>query len=91
MGNLRIGALLATVVAGPGLWSLVSAGDLDATTALLRWTAVLALCWLGTAGIMRIVEDYSTQTQVAQPAADREVLEGTALRADDPGTPGTPS
>ncbi len=91
MSTLRIGAVLATVVAGPQLWSLVSAGDLDASTALMRWTAVLAVCWLGVAGISRIIEDYSAPQPAVEPVVPREVLEGTALRADDPGTPGTPS
>lgn len=90
MENLRWGVLVAALVAGPKLWSLVSVGDLDGTTALLRWSAVVAACTLGVAGVRRIVADYEEQARAAdaaheaallRAAADGEpvVLEGTTL------------
>ena len=89
MENVRWGVLVAALVAGPKLWSLVSAGDLDGGTAMLRWAAVAAACTLGVAGLRRIVADYEAQrlaeVQAAEAATlrtadgERVVLEGTPL------------
>lgn len=82
MENLRWGVLVAALVAGPKLWSLVGAGDLDAGTALLRWTAVVAACTFGVAGLRRIVAGYE-----AQGVADREAAEAALLRSATDGEP----
>lgn len=89
MENVRWGVLVAALFAGPELWSLVSAGDLDGGTAMLRWSAVAAACILGVAGLRRIVADYEAQT-----AAEQEAQEEALLRAAAEGAPvvleGTP-
>jgi hypothetical protein len=97
MDNIRWGVLVAALVAGPTLWSLVSGGDLDSGTALVRWAAVVAVCTLGVAGLRRIVADYESQARAAELAAEealaaageRVVLEGTTLPADVPPPPVT--
>lgn len=86
LDNLRWGTLVAALVTGPGLWSLVSAGDLDSRTALVRGAAVVVGCTLGVAGLRRIVADFEAQAQV--PAlADEEVsatMSGSSVVEDTP-------
>ena len=55
MKPLRIGVLLAVVVAGPPLWALVSSDQLDGTAALERWGAVAAVCSLAASGLAALV------------------------------------
>lgn len=92
MTAARLGVLLAALVAGPQLWALVDAGDLEGSTALVRWAAVAAGCALGVAAVRRIVADYETQAvRAAAVAAQRDtspdgrriVHEGIALAAED--------
>ena len=59
------GLLLAAVIAGPSLWSLYSAGNLDLLTALAHGGLVAVGCGLGVNGINRLIADYRVQ-------ADRE-------------------
>ncbi|WP_088290605.1 hypothetical protein [Kineosporia sp. A_224] len=98
MDNIRWGVIVGALVSGPTLWSLVSGGDLDAGTALVRWAAVVAVCTLGVAGLRRIVADYEAQAAadalaaeeaLAASRAERVVLEGTPLPADVPPPPVT--
>ena len=101
MENLRWGVLVAALVSGPKLWSLVAAGDLDGGTALLRWAAVVAACTLGVAGLRRIVADYEAQALAAREASEAALLrsgpdgepvpllEGTAIPATPPPPPVT--
>jgi hypothetical protein len=93
--------MLAVLVAGPQLWGLVAAGDLEGSTALVRWAAVAAGCALGAAAVHRIVTDYEAQAARAAavaarhdtaPDGSRIVHEGTALPPDDGSArPGAPS
>lgn len=90
MTALRLGALVAALVAGPRLWTLVDAGDLDPITALVRWAAVAACCALGVAVIGRIVADYGSQARAAALAARLDVApDGT--RVVHEGTPLPPA
>jgi hypothetical protein len=59
------GLLLAAVIAGPSLWTLYSAGDIDLTTALLHGGLVALGCALGISGINQLIADYRVR-------ADRE-------------------
>ena len=58
MSPLRIGALLAAVVAGPPLYGLVQDGGLDADTGLLRYGLVALACAVGAGGIASLVRAY---------------------------------
>jgi succinate dehydrogenase/fumarate reductase cytochrome b subunit len=90
VSTIRIAAAVAAVTAGPKLYALVEAGDLSATSALVRWSAVAAACAVGVTGIRRIVADYTQQARVAalvrERAAhtERVVLEGTTVPAVRP-------
>ena len=58
MSALRIGALLAAVVAGPPLYGLVQEGGLDADTGLLRYGLVAIACAVGAGWIASLVRAY---------------------------------
>jgi hypothetical protein len=58
---LRLGVLLAAVVAGPPLWALVRTDQLDSAAALERWAAVAALCSLAASGLAALVRAYEEQ------------------------------
>jgi hypothetical protein len=67
---LRAGMLIAAVIAGPPLWSLYRAGNLDLGTALLNWGLVAAGCGAGLAAVDRLIADYRIQAD-----RDRRVRE----------------
>jgi hypothetical protein len=58
---LRLGVLLAVVVAGPPLWALVRTDQLDSGAALQRWAAVAAICSLAASGLAALVRVYEQQ------------------------------
>jgi hypothetical protein len=66
MRPITAGIGLATVVAGPVLYRLVSEGDLDTTTAVERWAVVAAGCSAGASLIMKIVAGYESERRAAQ-------------------------
>ena len=61
MRPLRLGVLLAAVVAGPPLWALVRSDQLDSGAALERWAAVAAICSLAASGLAALVRAYEEQ------------------------------
>lgn len=61
MKPLRLGVLLAAVVAGPPLWALVQTDQLDSGAALQRWAAVAAICSLAASGLAALVRMYEEQ------------------------------
>ena len=63
MSSLRIGALLAAVVAGPPLYGLVQTGGLDADTGLLRYGLVALACATGAGWIASLVRDYEADAR----------------------------
>jgi hypothetical protein len=68
--SLRFGLLLAALVAGPPLWGLVQAGQLESGTALTRALLVAAACAVGVALVGRIARGYQAQataTAAARP------------------------
>jgi hypothetical protein len=58
---LRLGVLLAAVVAGPPLWAMVRSDQLDSGAALQRWAAVAAICSLAASGLAALVRAYEQQ------------------------------
>jgi hypothetical protein len=58
---LRLGVLLAVVVAGPPLWALVRTDQLDEGAALERWAAIAAICSLAASGLAALVRVYEEQ------------------------------
>ena len=58
MSPLRMGALLAALVAGPPLYGLVQDGGLDADTGLLRYGLVAIACAVGAGWIGSLVRAY---------------------------------
>jgi hypothetical protein len=79
MSPLRVGALLAAVVAGPPLYGLVQDGGLDADTGLLRYGLVALACALGASWIGSLVRAYeadaSRRRREALIEQAREALE----------------
>jgi hypothetical protein len=63
MNTLVAGAALALVVAGYPLYELVTSGDLDATSAVIRGAVVVAACAAGITAIVRLALGYEEQGQ----------------------------
>jgi hypothetical protein len=63
MSALRIGALLAAVVAGPSLYGLVQDGGIDADTGMLRYGLVAVVCAVGAGWIGSLVRAYEADAR----------------------------
>jgi hypothetical protein len=63
---LRIGLLVAAVVAGPPLWQLVRSGSMDSLTALERGGVVALVCAIGVSWLGGIVADYQRDVRLAR-------------------------
>jgi hypothetical protein len=104
MNSITAGALIAAAVAGWPLYSLVSTGDLDITSALLRGGAVAGGCAIGVTMLVRLAVTYEAQSEAAQrqrkldtlftdldDAAATGGLDRSDTGGDPPGGPGTRS
>jgi hypothetical protein len=60
---LRAGVLVAAVVAGPPLWSLVQSGELDGGSALVRVALVAGACAFAASWIGRLVRGYEADAR----------------------------
>jgi hypothetical protein len=60
---LRIGVVVAAVVAGPPLWSLVRSGELDGGSALTRAALVAGGCAVAASCIGRLVRGYQADAR----------------------------
>jgi hypothetical protein len=88
---LGAGSLLAAVLAGPPLYSLVQAGSITWTTAAGRGALVAAACTAGAAGVGRLARSYErtgsrarTLAAADQAIADtRLVHEGRTIPSQD--------
>jgi len=60
---LRVGLVLAAVVAGPPLYGLVQDGGLDADSGLLRYALVAGVCALGAGWIGGLVRGYEADAR----------------------------
>jgi len=89
MSALRIGALLAAVVAGPPLYGLVQAGGIDADTGMLRYGLVALACAVGAGWIASLVRAYeadaSNRRREALIEQAREALEAQQAQQRAPG------
>jgi hypothetical protein len=63
MSPLRVGVLIAAVVAGPPLYGLVQDGGLDGEAGLLRWALVAVACAVGAGWIGALVRDYEADAR----------------------------
>lgn len=61
MSPVKAGLLLAALVAGPPLWSLVAGGALDSDAALTRWGLVAGGCAVGAEAVSRLAGGYVAQ------------------------------
>jgi uncharacterized membrane protein YccC len=96
MRSLRMGALLAAVVAGPPLYGLVQDGGLDADTGLLRYGLVALGCAVGAGWIGSLVRAYeadaSRRRREALIEQAREALESLqSQESKQQRPPGSPS
>lgn len=66
MNSLTVGAAIAVCVAGWPLYSLVTAGSLDAGSALFRGGIVAACCALGVSFLVHLAHSYERQGAVAR-------------------------
>lgn len=62
----RAGTLLALGVTGWPLYQLVTLGDLDLTSALLRVLGVTAACVYGVSLVVRLAQRYETEAEIAR-------------------------
>jgi hypothetical protein len=90
MSPLRVGAVLAAMVAGPPLYGLVQDGSLDADTGMLRYGLVALACAVGAGWITSLVRGYEAdarrrehETLIEQA---RESLEAQQAQQKPPGT-----
>jgi hypothetical protein len=87
---LTAGAILAAVIAGPPMWTLVQSGDMEMMTALQRWGLVAGGCAVAVLYLHRLVSGYEKN---AAREARIEALLSTIDEAQDsplvrpPGTP----
>jgi hypothetical protein len=61
MSPMVVGAGVATVLAGPPLYALVEAGQMDGSTAILRGLMVALACAVGARYVMRLVDGYEKE------------------------------
>lgn len=78
MNPLLVGCGIAAVLAGPSLYSQYSSGGLDGTTALTRWLIVAALCSLGAALIMNLMQGYEREWEEKDAKEAREAAQAAA-------------
>jgi hypothetical protein len=88
MTPLRVGVVLAAVVAGPPLYGLVQDGGLDADGGLLRYALVAAACALGAGWIGGLVRGYEADARRRRREAlieeARQALEAQQQPSRDP-------
>ena len=89
MSAVRVGALLAAVVAGPPLYGLVQEGGLDADGGLLRYAHVAAACAVGAGWIGSLVRTYEADARrrrkEAQIQQARDALDAQRAQQRPPG------
>ena len=91
MTSAQVGAAIGIAVVGWPLYALVTAGDMDATTAVLRGAVVVVACIYGVSRIVDMVTRFEAESQTQRKKrlndlfSDMEgaVAEGTLV---DPGT-----
>jgi hypothetical protein len=79
VGTVRIGAVMAVVIAGPPLYALVESGSLDTTAALERGAVVLIACAVGASWVVNLAKGYgdtATKQQVQKEQRISQSLEG---------------
>ncbi len=95
MSAVRWGAAVAAVVAGPPLYTLVQAGQLEWTAALEKGGVVALGCALGATAVARLASGYERDGERRKrlDAADRAIAdaqgivhEGRTIPAPQPGT-----
>jgi hypothetical protein len=85
MSSLRIGVLLAALVAGPPMYALVQDGGMDADTGLLRWSLVAAACVVGAGWIGSLVRGYEAEAkQRRREALLEEARKALEARTEQP-------
>lgn len=72
MSTLRLGVLLAAVVAGPALWPLVQSGQLDADAGLTRGALVAGACTIGVSWIVSLARGYAAEAEAKAAEEARE-------------------
>ncbi len=72
MSAAKAGLLGAGVLAGPTLYGMVQAGQLDATQAVLRGGVVAVGVALGASYVLRLVDTYHQQVEAARRKAERD-------------------
>ena len=102
MSSIKAGAAIAVVIAGWPLYSLVTSGGLDATSALLRGGVVAAGCAFGVTMVVRLAQSYEQAITRAAAKVRTEKLDhlysdmagavanGTLVDEDGNPTGGTP-
>jgi delta 1-pyrroline-5-carboxylate dehydrogenase len=100
MNSLLVGSAVAVVMAGPPLYALVQAGQLDGTTAVGRGLLVAGVCAGGVSYLLSLVREYEKEGErkakqealmkalaEAEQAAKRHADAVTAAEANKPSKP----
>jgi hypothetical protein len=93
VNSLTAGATIAALVAGWPLYQLVTAGSLDATSAVVRGAVVAAGCAAGVTFVMKLATGYEQQARREQTRRLNKLfneMEGAATDGSltDPGSAG---
>lgn len=96
MTSAQVGTALAIAVVGWPLYELVTAGDMEATTAVLRGAVVVVACIYGVSRIVDMVNRFEAEMQTVRKKrlnalfSDMEgaVVQGTLVDPDTVPEPG---
>jgi hypothetical protein len=66
VNSLTAGAAIAVVVAGWPLYSLVTSGSLDATSAMMRGGIVAGGCAFGVSVLVNVAQGYEREAEVTR-------------------------
>lgn len=69
MSAVKVGLLIASVLAGPRLWGLVDSGDMSMSAAFERAGVVAAACVFGAVAIDRLIDHYALEQARARRVA----------------------
>jgi hypothetical protein len=84
MNPMVVGGGVAAILAGPPLYGLVQAGQMDGSTAILRGLLVAVACGVGASFVLRIITGYEKEwARQARIETLLEAADAEAKRQDE--------
>jgi hypothetical protein len=84
MNPMLVGGGVAVVLAGPPLYGLVQAGQMDGSTAILRGLLVAVVCAIGAGYVIRLIAGYEAEwVRRTRIEALLDAAEAEAKRQDE--------